>query len=256
MNHDFNLMVSPQDLKALNDIAADNLLSEDMDSLYSRQPQGQVDEILALLIRQRPDILSPVERYVANRNIVRAFARRIIRYVFENAPTTPGPEPQRIRSLLRGFINQNIPLILQGIFVYRIPYNVLLNFIREVIRFTLRNIVTIPPSPPPPDINEIAREIIGALRRDTEVFIRLREFGIPQDQANSIVRTIVLFTLRNIDLGSPPTNLPARISELLNQIERQTDVITDILAYNVSRQDAREIVREIIRFTLRNVYQQ
>jgi len=217
--------------------------------------QDQVTEILQIFLTRRQDVLQLIEAYGVPRTVSRALTRRIIRFVLDNAALVPGTLEQRVQALYRRFIaqDQQVPFILR---LFRVPENVIQQYITRVIRVTLRNIVTIPTPPPPtPNIDRIVNAILVDFERQFPNFLGLTTiYRIPTVIARAIVRSIIRFTVLNLNRIPAVGTIQSRADAMLILLDaEQPELIEQMIRRGVPAGQAEAITRQIIIFTLRNV---
>jgi len=230
-----------------------NELAED--ALQERTPsqRDQVGELLEIvLVRcQRP--ISLVEIYGVPRRITRALTRRIIRFVLNHAAQVPGNLQQRTAALFRRFMQEDrvVDFLLN---LFRVPQEIIDDYIRCVIRVTLQNIVTIPPIPTP-DIEAQVRSILRAFENQFPNFLGLTNvFNISTVIARAIVSDIIRFTLVNINRIPAAGNFQQRADAMLRLLDaEQPELIEQMIRRGVGAGRAEDITRRIILFTLRQV---
>lgn len=218
------------------------------------QQRNQVQEILQIFLTRRQDVLQLIERYGVPRRISRALTTRIIQFVLNNAAQIPGDIERRTSVLFRQFMNSD-NLTVAILRIFNVPFNIINQYIREVIRITLRNIVTIPPIPPQPDINERVRQISLAFEQQHPNFLGLTTvYRIPIAEAREIVRGIVRFTLVNLDRIPQTGTIQQRADAMLRLLDAQRpDLIRAMINRGVPAGQAEAITRQIIIFTLSRV---
>ncbi|MGE5631805.1 MAG: hypothetical protein ACM3TR_11990, partial [Caulobacteraceae bacterium] len=187
-----------------------------------------------------------------NRNTARYIFRFIVSYVVNNADKYTGSPDQKAAAILNDLRRQS-PWIFYIMRANGILPNRINQIVRTIIAFALSHLQAGPV--PPVNLEERATRITNLIRQQTDIFTRLQNLGVASSAANSIVRTIVLFVLRNINFNQPPVNLENKTAELLGQLETANpDLVKDLQNYGIPIGQIRLLIRLIIRFTLRNVY--
>lgn len=233
---------------------AEGLLGQDimeanMDDGALRQ-MNEVREILQIFLTRRRDVLELIEAYGVPRRFSRALTIRIIRFVLDNAAQVPGTFEQRVERLFRRFIAEDrvVNAILR---FFRVPQSVINQYIREVIRVTLRNIVTIPPQPEP-GINARVRAILREFEEQYPNFLGLTTtYRIPPGIARNIVRDIIRFTLLNLNRIPTVGTIQQRADAMLRLLDAENpELIEQMIVRGVPAGQAEAIARQIILFTL------
>lgn len=196
------------------------------------------------------DILHLIEFYGVPRNLSLAFTRRIIRFVLRNAGSLTGTLDQNTARLYTQFTAQDrvvIPLLR----AYRVPETVIGQYIREVIRFTLRNIERVPL----PGINQEVQRLLREFERQNPTFLGLTTtYRIPVGIARNIVRDIIDFTLLNINRIPQTGTIQQRTEAMLRLLDAERpELIRQMIRRGVPAAQAETITRQIILFTLSNM---
>jgi len=185
-----------------------------------------------------------------NKNMVTSLLRFIVNYVQDNRYKYKGTKKEIGNYLLSDLKKQHswlfFILSMSGIEYQRID-----RLLKGIIIFILS--YTEKPSPVY-DIQKEVRRITNIIRDTTNIFNRLEKLGVPRNEVRSIVRRVVAFTLRSIDIYNPPLDIQQTSQEILrNLIRSNTGVIRDIRYYGITIPEVRPILRRIIRITLRNI---
>lgn len=224
-------------------------LTNDSPDFVVAQRGDQASEILQIFLTRRQDVLQLIEAYGVPRRISRVLTTRIIQFVLNNAPQVSGTIEQRTQELFRRFIARD-NIVVPILRVFGVPFSTIYQYIREVIRVTLRNIVTIPPVP---DINARVREILRAFETQFPNFLGLTSvYNIPIGIARNIVSDIIRFTLVNINRIPQTGTVQERADAMLRLLDRERpDLIRAMINRGVPAGQAESITRQIIEFTLR-----
>jgi hypothetical protein len=224
-------------------------------SEYDLMRQGNnLAEILQIFLTRRQDVLQLIEFYGVQRIISMETTRIIIQFVLNNARQTTGNIQQRADQLFRQFINQDrvVAMVLR---LFRVPENVINQYIREVILVTLRNMETQPQPQPQPDGNPNVRRILRELELQHPNFFGMTvRYNIPENAARNISRDIIEFTLDNVNRIPQTGNFQQRADAMLRLLDsRNPELIERIIGRGVPAGEAEAITRQIILFTLRNI---
>ena len=227
-----------------------DIIEANMDEGELRQV-NQVRDILQIFLTRRQDVLELIEAYGVPRRFSRAITTRIIRFVLDNAAQVPGGFQQRVERLFRQFIaeDREVSRILRS---FRVPQNVINQYIQEVIRVTLRNIVTIPPQP---DINARVRAILREFEVQHPDFLGLTtRYRIPIGIERNIVRGIIRFTLLNLNRIPTVGTIQQRADAMLRLLDSEDpELIEQMISRGVPAGQAESITRQVILFTLMRV---
>jgi hypothetical protein len=211
-------------------------------------------EILQIFLTRRQDVLQLIETYGVLRPITIEATRIIIQYVFNNANQIPGNIQQKEERLFRQFTNSDM-IVIPILRIFRVPDNVINQYIREVIRVTLRNIGTQPQPQPQPEPDPVVRRILRDLETQHPNFFGLTvRYNIPLNAARNISSDIINFTLRNINRIPQTGNFQQRADVMLRLLDSQNpQLIERMISRGVPAGEAETIARQIILFTLRNI---
>ncbi|WP_099191242.1 hypothetical protein [Tepidibacter mesophilus] len=211
-----------------------------------RQDQKNVGYIIKEIESGFPNIYNQG----INKNIVISLLRFMVNYVQDNYYKYKGTNEEIADYLLKDLNKQHswFFLILS---MYGIEYKRIYRLLKKIIIFIL---LYIEKPTPVYDIQKEVRRITNIIRDTTNIFNRLQKLGIPQNEVRSIVRRVVAFTLRSIDIYNPPLDIQQASLEILrNLIRSNTGVIRDIRYYGITIPEVRPVLRRIIRITLRNI---
>lgn len=236
------------------------LEQETREELTEYQLPRQVNaaaQILQIFLTRRQDVLQQIEAYGVLRPISMETTRIIIQYVLNNANQIPGSIQQKEERLFRQFTNTDT-IVVPILRIFRVPENVINQYVREVIRVTLSNMGTGPqpepqPEPQPqPEPNPVVRRILRELEMQHPNFFGLTErYNVPQNAARNITSDIIDFTLRNINRIPQTGNFQTRANAMLRLLDSQNpQLIERMIRRGVPAVQAESITRQIILFTL------
>ncbi|CAH2212513.1 hypothetical protein [Tepidibacter aestuarii] len=211
-----------------------------------RQDQENIDYIIKGIESDFPNIYNQG----MNKNIVTSLLRFIVNYVQDNRYKYKGTK-EEIAGYLLNDLNKKHSWIFLILSISGIEYQRIYRFLKRIIIFIL---LYIEKPTPVYDLQKEIRRITNIIRDTTNIFNRLEKLGIPRNEVRSIVRRVVAFTLRSIDIYNPPLDIQQASQQILrNLIRSNTSVIRDIRYYGITIPEVRPILRRIIRITLRNV---
>ncbi len=211
-----------------------------------RQDQKNIDYIIKGIESDFPNMYNQG----MNKNMVTSLLRFIVNYVQDNRYKYKGPKEEIADYLLKDLKKQHswIFFILS---IYGVEQQRIYRLLKRIIIFILS--YTEKPTPVD-DIQKEVRRITNIIRDTTNIFNRLEKIGVPRNEVRSIVRRVVAFTLRSIDIYNPPLDIQQASQRILrNLIRSNTSVIRDIRYYGVTIPEVRPVLRRIITITLRNI---
>ncbi|WFD09365.1 hypothetical protein [Tepidibacter hydrothermalis] len=211
-----------------------------------RQDQKNIDYIIKGIENDFPNMYNQG----MNNNIVTSLLRFIVNYVQDNRYKYKGTKEEKADYLLKD-LNKEHSWLFFILSIYGIEYKKIYRFLKRIIILILS--YTEKPTPVY-DIQKEIRRITNIIRDTTNIFNRLEKLGVPRNEVRSIVRRVVAFTLRSIDIYNPPLDIQQTSQQILrNLIRSNTGVIRDIRYYGITIPEVRPILRRIIRITLRNI---
>ena len=243
---------------------------------------GDINLIMSLIQQHLCYLYLELERFGLHRFTINSLFRFIVTFVVKNYPFYPGTPAQRTTALLNA-LKAQYPWIFFMLMALGVPMERANEIVRIVIAFALATIlpvplppeeippeeippeefppeeeqppVEIPPEeiPPTTDLEQEVSRILGIIEADTNILPTLEDLGVPVSRVPEIVRTVILFTLRNVDLTQPPTNPEQLATELYEQFRlTNPGLIRELVNYGVPNNQIRTILREIILITLNN----
>jgi hypothetical protein len=231
----------------LNEDEEDEYLFEDMNRTVQ-----DVNRVMGLINSRFEFLYAELQRRGINRNLTRYIFRTIVSFADTNYTKYTGTPEQKTTALLND-LRRQFPWIFFTMRAYGVPVIRVNQILRTISAFALSNLRAA--APPPGDIEERATRITNLLRQQTSIFTDLRNAGVPANQITPVVRTVVLFTLRNINLNQPPANLQTKATELVGLIERVSPaLIKQLQGYGLTMTQIRQVMRRIIFFTLQRTY--
>ncbi|MTI67761.1 MAG: hypothetical protein FH753_14340 [Firmicutes bacterium] len=227
-----------------------NEITEDSMEYRGVQQRNEVSEILQIFLTRRVDVLNLIESYGVPRLISRAITRRIIKFVLENEYNIPGNFREKTRKLFRRFIKED-RVIVFSLRMFGVPEDIIYEYIRKVIRVTLRNI----DYPYYPNIDREVNRVLKEFERTYPNYLGLTtRYNINRGIARNIVRDIIEFTLLNITRIPQVGPIDKRAKEMLKLLDREAPkLIERMINRGVPPVRAEAITKEIIRFTFLNI---
>lgn len=227
------------------------LLWEDMATFTYSDPRNEVNRIWRIFRTRRRDVLRLIENFGVPRRVTRAITKRIIRFVLQNKDKVSGGLQRKVQVLFTRFIATN-PGILLILNVFGVPPRVSRQFIRRVIRVTLRNADRKNPNHRQNNLQAEADEILQELEESFPQITDLANtFNVPIEEVRDIARRIILFTLENLDQVPEfgPTSLRAQQMYMLLQ-QQEPELLRKIVELGVPVFIVDDIARTIIIFVL------
>lgn len=222
------------------------------DETMRQAPAQDINRIMGLADTQLGYLYNELQRHGINRNTSRYFFRTIVSYTVNNASKYTGTTEQRATAILNDFTRQ-YPWIFYLMRANGITQERANQIVRAVIVFTLTNLSTQPQ--PSEDLEQRATRITNLIRQQSDVFTRLQNLGVTASAANTFVRTVVLYVLRNSNPNQAPANLETRTAELVRAFEAANpSAVRELQNLGIPLGQIRVLLRSIILFTLRNIY--
>jgi len=212
--------------------------------------RDEANEILQIFLTRRQDVLELIEAYGVPRRISRILTRRIIEFVIDNSENAVRDVEREVQILFRQFIRQD-RVIIPILRIFRIPENIINQYIRRVIRVTLRNLE----AKPDPNINQAVRRILREFEETYPNFLGLTtRYNIPVNVSRSIIRNIIRFTLQNLNRISQVGSIQRRADDMLRLLDSENpELIEAMISRGVPAQRAENITRQTILFTLTSI---
>ncbi|AOT72194.1 hypothetical protein [Geosporobacter ferrireducens] len=208
-----------------------------------------------LTMQARTELMSfyrELEGFGIDRSTAEFLVRFVVSFTVNNAEKYSGTVAQKAAALYRDLGNQHSWIIMM-MRNFGIPMQQITKLLTTLIEYVLTRMAG--PVRPPESIDQRSVRITNQIREQTTVFAELDRYGVTASIANSIVRAVVLFTLRNSTVDEPPRNIRRRADEIYRLLEKSNlNLISDLRAYRIPPGQIRGILRNIIIFTLRDIY--
>ncbi|OPJ55934.1 hypothetical protein [Alkalithermobacter paradoxus] len=245
-NNPFNIMSYYHSLYSRS---GKNLESEYTDIL--RQGTEDIDKIINELEGQFSYMYTETSKLGLNNMAMRVLLRFIVRYTLDNANKYKGSIEERSQRLLNDLRKDN-PWIFFTLRAYGIPPRVIDQAVLGIISFVLSYIDR--PSGIPVEVDKKAEQITNLIRQKTDIYTDLKGYGIPQRRIDNIVKSLVIFTIINIDLEDIYTNMEEKVRNILIKMQQSNlEPIKELQSYGVPMNQIRAILRTIIRFTIEHI---
>ncbi|ERI95045.1 hypothetical protein HMPREF1982_00531 [Clostridiales bacterium oral taxon 876 str. F0540] len=221
---------------------------EELDYDFMRQPMQDSNRIINMVNTQFTNLYQELKRYGINTNTVQNIFRTIVNYTVDNYARFTGTIEATGLALINELKRSNY-WIFNIMESYGVPEYRANQILRSVICFVL-NIVK---EEQLDGLNQKAEKITKLISSQTNIFSKLET--IDEDRKAAIVKAVVMFTLRNINMNQRPSNIRIRAAEIAGAFERANPaIVREVIASGIAMDQARDIYRTISTFTIRNVY--
>lgn len=225
------------------------ILAEQSDEVKA---EYQINNLTKQVQTEFVSFQSQLENFGIDRNTAAFLIRFVVTFTINNEARYSGNITQKASALYRELRNQHSWVIMM-MRNYGIPMQQIPRLLTALIEFVLTRMAG--PVRPPESIEQRSIRITNLIREQTTIFAELDRYGVTASIANSMVRAIVLFTLRNSTAGEPPRNIRRRADEIYRLLEvSNLNIISELQGYRIPNRQTGEIVRTIIVITLRDFY--
>lgn len=166
-------------------------------SRFTGTLEQRTGAMLADFRRRHPWVFFIMRSFGIPARRVEEIVRTVIAFVLSVLGAIPAP-PEDIEQRADRIVNliRSQTDVFRDLRRFDIPENRIVALVRRVVVFTLRNSNI---NQPPVNIQDRADELLRQFERtNADIINDMKRFGIPDQQIRVILRTIILFTLRNI----------------------------------------------------------
>lgn len=236
------------------------IVSEEMDEQEEEEyvfesinrNQQDVNRVMQLMNTKYEFLYAELQRRGINRSLSRYIFRTILSFIDENYYKYSGTQEQKITSVVND-LRRQLPWVFYTMRSYGVPVQRVNQILRTIAAFALMNLRT--SMPPTENIEQMATRITNLAKQETSIFNDLKNAGIPEGRITSVVRNVVLFSLRNVNLKQAPANIQTEAAELVQKIERTNPaLVRQLQGYGMTIVQVRQVLRRIILFTLQKVF--
>jgi len=158
-------------------------------------------------------------------------------------------DQQQVETILRRFERQRREIILE-LQSHGMPLRTIRFILRTIIRFTINNQSSIPGN-----IEQKTNRLFRIfVTRRPDILVLFQRFRVPRARANSIIRTVIRFTLENIrrseDENETATDLDKYTAYFKKFENEMPEIIEELKAYNIPSDKITEFIKSIITFSL------
>ncbi len=221
---------------------------EEFDYDFMRQPMQDVNRIINLVNTQFTNLYQELQRQGLNTNVTQNIFKTVVTYTANNYSRFPGTIEATSLSLINELKRTN-SWIFNTMRSHGVPEYRVNQILRSIIIFVL-NILK---EGQLDGLNQKADNITKLIGQQGNLSNKL--LTIDENRRDAIVRAVVMFTLRNINMNQRPSNIKVRAAEIAGAFERANPaIVKEVIASGITMDQARDIYRKIATFTIKNVY--
>lgn len=158
-------------------------------------------------------------------------------------------DQQQVETILRRFETQRRDIILE-LQSHGMPLRTIRYILRTIIRFTINNQARIPGN-----IEQKTNTLFRIfVTRRPDILVLFQRFRVPRTRANTIIRTVIRFTLENIrrseDKNETADDLDKYTAYFKKFESEMPEIIDELKAYNIPHEKISKFIKSVLTYSL------